>query len=1468
MLALLIAAAAAAAPQQPGRDPALLHRHVEQVVAAREQEQEQTLRRMLELGGSPAEQSEVLARLAGLLRARGLSLFIRAQAEADKGDQAAAARDRTLAADVRADAIGRYRELLKKYPDAPRLDEVLFFLADTLQDSGRDKEAVAVARELTRRFPRSAWAPASHVFIGEHLFDDAKLSEALQEYRAAAEVPSDEVYPYALYKAAWCRFNQNAFGDAMKLFKRVVEISAKAAEGDGSAGARAGAEGGGTNDVNTVQLGREARRDYVLSYGRAGKPEAAHDDFVKNFGKQAGLKMLEQYGKLLFDTGREPEDQLIARQLLALHGDAPAAALDQTRLLVIAQRVGKRRDLLTEAKALVETFQRVRKDDGDENLAEANRLGEETLRNLAVQIHNEARKTDLDETWSAARALYADYLALFPDAPDAYDLRFFYGELLYARGFKAEAAEQYEGVVRHGPGKWLQKAAWSAVLSRNEAVFGDRGEAKDTGERRAQRPLTADEKKLAGACRLYLEALPDGPHAVEVAFKVGRLEYVSNNLAAAEQHLAWIAEKHPDHELAEYAANLVLDISNLRKDWRGMHGWAVKFLADKRLTAHGTMLADLKRIEEESAYAVADGTAPDAKKAEALLAFAAEHPHGALADKALFGAAAALSRAGRIDAALAARARVWKEQAQSPLVPRALLASAADLAVVGDTGEAAALLEKYAQGWQKQEATRKWRREHPSKTRKPEPAKAVYDEAKAQTGLHDAAVLREARGELRQAIADRALLLQTWTKTPDRDEALMAQARLRAELGESARAAREYATLAKGLKGKPALQLTAWSEAARLFAKARETENSNWSWTETEQTFRALPAKVREKLPEDAVAAAAAAHFALGGKAFDDFKKQQIKAPLMATLNRKIALLQAVKRRAEETVAMRQAAPAVCALAQLGEAQSLLAQALAQSPFPPGLNAEQRKLYREALAEKAQPIYSDAKDTLQSADAKARELGVTGTCTARVAALLEKLNAKPLPRPELPLAPLPVADAPEMMDGRTLASERAKRLLIEALAADGKLPPEQAVAKFQAAAEAEGAPGPALFDAAIALDRAGRAAEAEKAYRTVARVKGAIGFDAAARLAALSASRLDAKAAREAVALADAALPGHVATRVLRAEVELSLGDAAAAAAAARIALQQDPADVRALCAMARAQLAQGVPGVARLLAARAEQADPSDAEPILVRMEIARAAHDPAAEMAAARAAAQANPDSPQAALAVGRALFEHGQSDAALNALEDAADLDPGLVPGRAGARRSPRDDGEYAGSRGPVDAGRRARAAGAGAPSPAGEAEAGWRRRCPGGAAGGKTFPHPEHAAAAAGPPDPCPGAAVRGSAEAKGSGIGRAVGRGGSAGSGRGGVCPGSGCSQPRRRPLSAPAPQRPTRRAPGRPLSGRSAPSFISAKTTSAATSPARTASWCRRRARSRTRAFCASGDRSWTAPSQRRSAAADIREKR
>src|SRR5260370_1812649 len=174
MLALLICAAFAAQlppggqqvtralAGQPGRDPSLLHRGSGGSVEPLERTQEQALGKLLEQGGPPGEQAEVLARLAATLRARGLSLSIAAQTAQDGGREADARGDRAAAAQARAEAIARYHELLRRFPAWPRQDEALFFLADTLQDSGDDDQAVTASPDLVRRFPTSTRDPDNH----------------------------------------------------------------------------------------------------------------------------------------------------------------------------------------------------------------------------------------------------------------------------------------------------------------------------------------------------------------------------------------------------------------------------------------------------------------------------------------------------------------------------------------------------------------------------------------------------------------------------------------------------------------------------------------------------------------------------------------------------------------------------------------------------------------------------------------------------------------------------------------------------------------------------------------------------------------------------------------------------------------------------------------------------------------------------------------------------------------------------------------------------------------------------------------------------------------------------------------------------------------------------------------------------------------------------------------------------------
>jgi hypothetical protein len=103
---------------------------------------------------------------------------------------------------------------------------------------------------------------------------------------------------------------------------------------------------------------------------------------------------------------------------------------------------------------------------------------EPLLAGLATSWHIECRKTREEGCLAFPDAIYTAYLALFPSVPRANELRFFHAELLYAAGDFVRAAEQYRAVVQHdvahGPGRFMEAAAWGEIKAREALVQAPR----------------------------------------------------------------------------------------------------------------------------------------------------------------------------------------------------------------------------------------------------------------------------------------------------------------------------------------------------------------------------------------------------------------------------------------------------------------------------------------------------------------------------------------------------------------------------------------------------------------------------------------------------------------------------------------------------------------------------------------------------------------------------------------------------------------------------------------------------------------------------------------------------------------------------------------------------------------------------------------------------------------------------------
>ncbi|HET9599502.1 MAG TPA: tetratricopeptide repeat protein [Anaeromyxobacteraceae bacterium] len=487
---------------------------IEGQVSGKRREEMADLQKLIRLGGSEAEMPGWLFRLAELHWEEAQYLFFEANRRDDaiakaRGDavrvDALRAEKKDLDERSKAEqalAVASYKDIAKRYPNYPRLDEVFFFLGENLWKQNRRKEALEAYKGLIQRFPKSRYVPDAWMAFGEHYFDSAEkgnrtegLRKALESYKRAAAYTESGVYGYSLYKQAWVHYNLGNWAEALDLFKAVIFF--------------------GDLPTSTVApdkklaLAREARKDYVRTYSHVGSPKAAPDDFARVGGKDA-RDMLKSLAGLYYDEGKDREAILVYHGLMQADPASPDVPLFQSHIVTSAGRMGKKELAVQQAGRFVEVLREAEKRGGDEKaqraVAEARKEAENTLRTLAVQYHAEFKKTREDAVAALAAELYARHLELFPDGKTAYEMRFFHAELLYALEKFAEAGAEYgrvaqididrmkapgEGGKPQKPGKYLVDALESAVQSYD--IVAKRAEATEKrpqadGRRRSPSP--------------------------------------------------------------------------------------------------------------------------------------------------------------------------------------------------------------------------------------------------------------------------------------------------------------------------------------------------------------------------------------------------------------------------------------------------------------------------------------------------------------------------------------------------------------------------------------------------------------------------------------------------------------------------------------------------------------------------------------------------------------------------------------------------------------------------------------------------------------------------------------------------------------------------------------------------------------------------------------------------------------------
>src|SRR5690606_10016278 len=274
-------------------------------------------------------------------------------------------------------------------------------------------------------------------------FDNSNWKKAAENYKSVLKSPKSRIYPFAVYKLAWCHYRLGQPAIAINYLEKVIELSEESVN--------QAAEDGKV--VNRIRLADEAYNDLILFYPDVKAYQSAADYFERMGGEKRVYSSLEKLGYSYSDRGHREAARYVFGQLIDMNPDSPKN-FDFQFQIVKNYAAGGSRQTFRE-----ELFNWITNYNSESSWASANPkevqksfdTRESTLRGYILNEHKALQKSRNATGLKLTRNLYELYVKEFDRSKNAAEMRFFYGELLYDMKEFENATTQYRWVVQHAP---------------------------------------------------------------------------------------------------------------------------------------------------------------------------------------------------------------------------------------------------------------------------------------------------------------------------------------------------------------------------------------------------------------------------------------------------------------------------------------------------------------------------------------------------------------------------------------------------------------------------------------------------------------------------------------------------------------------------------------------------------------------------------------------------------------------------------------------------------------------------------------------------------------------------------------------------------------------------------------------------------------------------------------------------------
>ena len=563
-----------------------------------------------------------------------------------------------------------------------------------------------------------------------------------------------------------------------------------------------------------------------------------------------------------------------------------------------------------------------------------------------AQANEKSTKVVDKERYARAAEAYQFYLANFPDAPDAAELRYLRADILY---FKLR---QVRGRRARVPGRRQDPAGRQVPQGRAPAGDGRvrEGAQADLGGS-GKREITDSDRLFGEAADLYATLFPNDKEIVTVIYKNGQFFFDYGDYDEAVKRFGLIVERYPDDPNAGAAGDRILQALNKAKDYENIESWA-------------------RRLKKTKAFASKDEQA----RLDKLIV-------GAVMKSGEKYARERRLRQGR--RLLPARPQRVSGRRQRPQGAqqrrrRSTRRRRSRTRRSPPTSSWPTSTRRPARRPRRSSPPRASRRTSPTTTRRP----ALYEQLAAKypqnphaaDALRSAGVLRQSLGQHDRAIKHYGEYAKRYKDRPDAKDVAFQAAVVREDQKDWRGAAASFAAFSKAYPG----------DAKTVEALAREADAHLKAGNDAAAKETAAKALAAYKQHGKARATrasyyAAEARYIQGELAYLEYEKIKIAGKpkqLAKVLEEKAKRLEEAKAIYLDVVTYKSPEWATAALLRIGQGYEAFAKAMRNAPVPKDLKEDEKQMYRDELEKVIVVIEDKAIDAYKSGYARALQIGV------------------------------------------------------------------------------------------------------------------------------------------------------------------------------------------------------------------------------------------------------------------------------------------------------------------------------------------------------------------------------------------------------------------------------------------------------------------------------------------------------------